>query len=54
MIFLGITVIGTIGGWMGASLDHGNWFGVLSIFLSTIGSLVGVWVGYKIAKYLDI
>jgi hypothetical protein len=53
MIFLGITIFGTIGGWIGAELDHGNWFGPVSILLSTVGSILGVWAGYKAAQYVE-
>ena len=52
MIFLGIAVIGTIGGWAGAALNHGNWFGAWSILLGTAGSLAGVWAGYKAGRSL--
>ena len=52
MITLGIIVCGTIGGWLGAAMDHGNWFGLLSLFLSTVGSFVGIWVGYKASQYI--
>lgn len=54
MIFIGITIFGTLGGWVGAAMDHGNWFGVASIFLSTIGSLAGIWAGYKAGQYLGV
>lgn len=53
MILLGVTVVGTLGGWIGALMAHGNWFGTWSILLSTIGSFVGIWVGYKAGKYLE-
>lgn len=49
-IFLGITIGGIIGGWLGSLLDHGNGLGGWSILLSTIGSLAGLWVGYKAAR----
>jgi hypothetical protein len=52
MIFLGIAVVGTFGSWLGALLDGGNWFGIWSILLGTIGSFAGVWVGYKAGQYL--
>lgn len=53
MIFLGIIVGSTIGGWLGAALlDHGNWLGGWSILLSTVGALAGIWVGYKVAQNL--
>lgn len=54
MIFLGVTIFGTIGGWIGALVfDHGNWFGVWSIFLSVIGSFFGVWIGFKAGQYIE-
>lgn len=54
MIFIGITVFGTLGGWIGAIMDHGNWLGLISLFLSTVGSLVGIWIGYKAGQYLGV
>lgn len=53
MIFLGIAVVGTIGSWLGALLDNGNWFGAWSILFGTIGSFAGIWVGYKAARYIE-
>lgn len=50
LIWLGIIVGGAIGGWLGATLDHGNYFGVLSILLGGVGSLAGIWAGFKIGK----
>jgi hypothetical protein len=50
-ITLGIFVVGTIGSWLGALMDHGNWFGGWSIFLGGAGSLAGIWVGYKVYQY---
>jgi hypothetical protein len=50
MIFLGVTIFGTIGGWVGALMDHGNWFGAYSIILYGLGSFVGIWVGYRIGR----
>lgn len=54
MIFVGIGVFGTIGSWLGAALDHGNWFGAASILLGAVGSLVGVWAGYKAGQFFEI
>ena len=50
MIFIGITVGGIVGGWLGSLLDHGNGLGGWSILLSTLGSFAGIWAGYKAAK----
>jgi hypothetical protein len=53
MIFLGITIFGTLGGWVGALMDHGNWFGAASILLYGVGSLFGIWAGYKAGQYFE-
>jgi uncharacterized membrane protein YeaQ/YmgE (transglycosylase-associated protein family) len=50
MIWLGITVVGGLFGWLGTIIDHGNFLGIWSLLLSTVGSLLGVWVGYKLYK----
>jgi len=50
MIWVGIIVGGTLGGWLGALLTRGNWFSLSSILLSGVGSLIGIWAGYKIGK----
>jgi hypothetical protein len=54
MIFIGITVFGTIGGWLGAAMDHGNWFGAWSLLIGTIGSFFGVWAGYKAGQNMGL
>lgn len=50
MISLGVIIGGLVGAWLGGLLDHGNSFGGWSLLLSTVGSLVGIWAGYKIAR----
>jgi len=50
MIWIGIAIGGTLGGWAGAAMDHGNWLGLWSILLSGVGSIIGIWAGYKIGK----
>ena len=52
MIFIGILAGSTIGGWLGALIDHGNWLGGWSLLLNTTGALIGVWVGYKFGRYM--
>jgi uncharacterized membrane protein YeaQ/YmgE (transglycosylase-associated protein family) len=47
MIFVGITIGGIVGGWIGSLLDHGNSLGGWSLLLGTVGSLVGIWVVIK-------
>jgi hypothetical protein len=44
-IFIGMTVLGWIGWWIGDTI------GIMTAFvLSTIGSLVGVYVGWRINR----
>ena len=52
MITIGVLVVGTIGSWLGALMDHGNWLGGWSLLLGTIGSFAGIWVGYKASQYV--
>jgi hypothetical protein len=49
-IWIGLTIGGIIGGAIGAMLDHGNPFGLWGLFLGTIGSLAGIWAGYKLGN----
>lgn len=50
MIWIGIAVGGTAGGFVGSFLDGGNWLGAWSILLTTVGSFAGLWGGYKLGK----
>jgi uncharacterized protein YcfJ len=50
MIWIGITIGGLLGGWLGSLLDHGNFFGIWGILLSTIGSVAGIYVGYRVGQ----
>lgn len=50
MITIGILVGGTVGGFIGSTFDHGNLLGAWGMILSTVGSLAGVWAGYKVGK----
>ena len=56
MITLGIIIGGTIGGGIGNIFDHQSPFNLVafggwSLIMSTIGSLVGIWAGYKASQY---
>jgi hypothetical protein len=51
LIWIGITIGSTIGAWLGSLIDHDPILGPWSLLFSTIGALVGIWAGYKIAKY---
>ncbi len=52
MIWIGITIGGLIGGWIGSMLDHGNMLGAWSIILGGVGSLAGIWLGIKMDEYI--
>ena len=51
---LGFTLFGLLGSWIGAAMDHGNWFGVASTVIGIIGSVAGIWIGYYIADYFEL
>jgi len=48
MISLGLLIFGSLGGWLGTVMDHGNGFGGWAILFSTLGSFLGIWIGYKV------
>lgn len=52
-ISLGVLIFGSLGGWLGTVMDKGNGFGGWAIFLTLVGSLLGVWAGYKIGQNYD-
>jgi hypothetical protein len=54
MIFIGVTIFGTVGGWLGAAMSHGNWLSGWSILLSAVGSFFGVWAGYKAGQNMGM
>lgn len=53
MIFIGITVGGGVGAWIGALMSHNNYFSAASILLSGVGSLIGIWAGYQAGQYFE-
>ncbi|MDB5169871.1 MAG: hypothetical protein JWN82_267 [Candidatus Saccharibacteria bacterium] len=50
LITVGLVVFGSLGAWLGGALDHGNILGPWLLLFSTLGSFVGIWVGYKAGK----
>lgn len=51
-IWIGIFIGGIVGGMIGAAFDHGNPLGWWGFLFGTIGSLVGIWAGYKLGNSL--
>lgn len=49
-IWIGVLVGSTVGSGLGSLLDHGNFLGVWSFALGTIGAIVGIWAGYKLGN----
>jgi len=49
-ISLGVLIFGSLGGWLGTVMSHGNGFGGWAILLTAVGSFFGIWVGYKIGQ----
>lgn len=50
LIYFSIFVFSGLGSWLGAALDHGNWFGALSILLGAVGAFVGIWIALVVNK----
>ena len=53
MIWIGIFVGSTIGGWIGALMSHGNWLGWQSFAGGTVGSFAGIYAGFKAGQYFS-
>lgn len=51
-MFMGITVGGGIGGWIGALMSNGNLLSGWAIILTAVGSFIGIWVVYKANQYI--
>lgn len=49
-IYIGIFIGSTAGAYLGSLLDHGIFFGVWGILLSTVGGVIGIWAGYKLGN----
>lgn len=49
-IWIGIIVGGLIGGAVGSAIDHGNMLGLWGILMSGVGSIVGIFVGFKVGN----
>lgn len=54
MIFIGVTIGGGIGSWLGALMSHNNYFSAASILLGAVGSFAGIWAGYKAGQNLGL
>ena len=52
MITIGVLLGGLLGGWIGGTIDGSGLMGMgfWNITLSGVGSIAGIWAGYKFAK----
>jgi uncharacterized membrane protein YfcA len=48
-----VLVVSTIGSWIGAAMDHNNWFGVTSTVLGVIGIFIGLWLVRLLDDYIN-
>lgn len=51
LIYIGLTIGGLIGGWLGSLIDH-NLLGLWSLLLGGVGGLAGIWVTWKLISNL--
>jgi hypothetical protein len=49
VIYIGASVGGVAGGWLGSLIDH-SMFGLWGIILSVVGGLVGIYAAVKIQQ----
>ncbi len=49
IIYIGATVGGVLGGWIGSVIDH-SVRGLWGILLSVVGGIAGIYIGYKIQQ----
>jgi hypothetical protein len=53
LLWLGVAVGGMVGAYMPGIWGDADVFGMASIILSALGSLIGLWLGYKASKFID-
>lgn len=51
MIFIGFVVVSTVGWWLGSLIDEGL---VWPYILSSVGSVVGVYAGWRVAVEIGL
>ncbi|HET8991680.1 MAG TPA: hypothetical protein VFN31_01445 [Candidatus Saccharimonadales bacterium] len=49
-----VLIVSTITSYIGAALDHGKEFGILSIVFGLLGIPLGMWIVMKIDDFINI
>lgn len=49
LIYIGATVGGLVGSWLGSLLDH-SLLGIWGILLGAVGGIAGIYVSYKLQQ----
>jgi outer membrane lipoprotein SlyB len=52
LIWIGLFVGSTLGGWLGALMANGNWLSWQSVLVGAVGSFAGIYAGYKASQYI--
>jgi len=50
IIYLSITIFGTLGSYIPVWFMHATFFNISSILVGGIGSILGLWIGFKLYK----
>ena len=54
LIYCGITIGGILGSYIPVWLTGANMFSFISLMSGTIGSLLGLFIGFKIGQNMDV
>jgi len=52
-IYMGLTIGGIIGGYLPVVLFHVGAFSWVSVICGVVGSIVGLWLGWKLTLWID-
>ena len=52
LIWIGVTIGSSLGGWLGALVSHGNWLSWQGLLGTTLGGFLGIYAGYKLNQYV--
>jgi len=50
LIWIGLLVGSTLGGWLGSLLGDGNWLSWQSLLGNTVGAFLGIYAAYKFSQ----